>query len=212
MQKTKQIFKDMSMGQYPLTDTFLYEINSPKRIKYFGNALFDKFALMVTREMNSEDEVMEMIGDSSSGYEDVWLFILPKEGFEDNPIWNRINSLIMGFKAGVDQEVTGMHPMLIATREFENFIVVGLVDNMTYLGEEIESDYQEDIFSLVQVHNEDNHLDYGEVFRKTGEKNISIANNEEGSGSNYFYSFGDIYPEILEYLQEIGICDEQCEV
>lgn len=205
MIKIKQTGKNMGLITYPLIDMFMYEVNKPQRVCYFGNALFDKYSLVMSNDISTEEELTEYLQEASSGYEDVFLFIIPKSGIDSNPVWNHIQNILTDFKNGKDPELFSENPILIATREFDDFIIVGLVDNQSYIGETIENDYEDSLFLAIN-----NSALSEELLSKTGVESISISNNEESSGSNYFYYFESQYPEILDYLREIGFFDDNC--
>lgn len=208
MIKIKQTVKNMGLINYPLIDMFMYEIDKPHRISYFGDALFDKYSLVIDSDMSSEQEINEFIKESSSGYEDVFLFILPKNGLASNPIWNHLQNILTGFKNGQDAELFSQHPILIATKEFENFVIVGLVDNQSYIGETIEHEYEDSLFLAISQSQNPNLRQ--QLLGNTGVETIGVSNNEESSGSNYFYYFESEYPEVWEYLKEIGFLDDDC--
>lgn len=191
MIKIKQTVKNMGLINYPLIDMFMYEVNKPKRVYYFGNALFDKYSLVMSNDISTEEELTQYIQEASSGYEDVFLFIFPKSGIDSNPVWNHIQNIFTDFKNGKDSELFSENPILIATREFDDFIIVGLVDNQSYIGETIENDYEDILFLAIN-----DSASSQELLNKTGVETISISNNEESSGSNYFYYFESEYPEI----------------
>lgn len=120
MIKIKQTGKNMGLITYPLIDMFMYEVNKPQRVCYFGNALFDKYSLVMSNDISTEEELTEYLHEASSGYEDVFLFIIPKSGIDSNPVWNHIQNILTDFKNGKDPELFSENPILIATREFDD--------------------------------------------------------------------------------------------
>ena len=205
MIKIRQTVKNMGLINYPLIDMFMYEVNKPQRVYYFSSALFDKYSLVMSNDISTEEELTQYIQEASSGYEDVFLFIFPRNGIDSNPVWKYIQNILIDFKNGKDSELFSENPILIATREFDDFIIVGLVDNQSYIGEAIENDYENSLFLAIN-----NSASSQELLSKTGVESISISNNEESSGSNYFYYFESEYSEIWEYLKEIGFLDDNC--
>lgn len=203
MIKIKQTLKNMGIINYPLIDMFMYEVSKPQRISYFGDALFDKYSLVVSNDISTEEELGQYIKESSSGYEDVFLFIIPKADIDSNPIWNHIQNILTDFKSGKDSELFSQHPIIIATREFDDFVILGLVDNQSYVGETIENDYEDSMFLAINKT-----VVMQDLLNKTGVETICISNNEENSGKNYFYYFESEYPEVWEYLKEIGFMDD----